>query len=99
MLGKVLCRRVNSRLNVLVPRFRWVQCQLDALERCATDWELKKVLDHLPEGLEEMYEKILEGNRRTKVGRTASAKCPHRSLARGCIGALALSSSCRRILG
>ena len=40
-------------------RFRWVQCQLDTLKRCATSHELRKALDNLPDGLEATYERIL----------------------------------------
>lgn len=44
---------------VRLTRFRWVQCQLDALKRCRTKAELKEALDNLPEGLEATYERIL----------------------------------------
>ncbi|KAI6120303.1 ankyrin repeat-containing domain protein [Pisolithus croceorrhizus] len=39
--------------------FRWVQCQLDRLEKCIGTREIKQVLDTLPEGLNETYCRIL----------------------------------------
>ena len=50
---------MNLRFTPPVSRFRWVQCQLDALDRCATRQELRKALDNLPTELEATYEKIL----------------------------------------
>lgn len=41
-------------------RFRWVQCQLDILKRCATGQELREALDNLPTELETTYERILD---------------------------------------
>ena len=43
----------------LFSRFRWVQCQLDVLKRCATRPELRNALDNLPDELEATYERIL----------------------------------------
>lgn len=39
--------------------FRWVQCQLDRLEKCVGTREIKQVLNTLPEGLNETYYRIL----------------------------------------
>ena len=41
------------------PRFRWVQCSIDTLNRCVTLKEVQRALDNLPEGLDETYERIL----------------------------------------
>lgn len=40
-------------------RFRWVQCQIDTLEKCSSVSDIRKVLESLPEGLEETYRRIL----------------------------------------
>ena len=40
-------------------RFRWVQCSIDALDRCVTRKEVRNALDSLPKGLNETYERIL----------------------------------------
>lgn len=40
-------------------RFRWVQCQIDTLEKCTSVSEIRTVLESLPEGLEETYRRIL----------------------------------------
>ena len=40
-------------------RFRWVQCSIDALDRCVTRKEVRSALDTLPQGLDETYERIL----------------------------------------
>ena len=40
-------------------RFRWAQCQIDVLKKCATTRDIRKALDSLPSGLDETYEKIL----------------------------------------
>jgi len=44
---------------ITFPRFRWVQCSIDALDRCVTRKEIHEVLHSLPEGLDETYERIL----------------------------------------
>ena len=51
--------RLAFRLTVLCSRFRWVQCQIDTLDRCASVSEIRNVLESLPEGLEETYRRIL----------------------------------------
>ena len=48
-----------SRLTVVCSRFRWVQCQIDTLDRCTSVSEIRSALEHLPEGLEETYRRIL----------------------------------------
>jgi ankyrin repeat protein len=40
-------------------RFRWVDCQLDALRKCRTPAALKKALTRLPRTLNETYDRIL----------------------------------------
>lgn len=42
-----------------VSRFRWVQCQIDTLDKCTSVSEIRRVLESLPEGLEETYRRIL----------------------------------------
>ncbi|KAF8127009.1 hypothetical protein EV363DRAFT_502003 [Boletus edulis] len=39
--------------------FRWVQCQIDALKKCATTRDIRTALQGLPSGLDETYERIL----------------------------------------
>ena len=46
-------------LMVLCSRFRWVQCQIDTLDRCTSVSEIRSVLDRLPVGLEETYRRLL----------------------------------------
>jgi hypothetical protein len=41
-------------------RFRWVFCQLDALQHCFPP-NLREFLNELPETLDETYERILRG--------------------------------------
>jgi hypothetical protein len=41
-------------------RFRWVQCQLDYLNRLRCDADRRKALDNLPPGLFQIYRRILE---------------------------------------
>ena len=43
----------------MIPRFRWVSCQLEELAKCITKGELKKALRSLPRTLGETYERIL----------------------------------------
>ena len=40
-------------------RFRWVDCQLDALRRCKTPMAVKNTLKRLPKNLEEQYRRDL----------------------------------------
>ncbi|KAF8476271.1 hypothetical protein JB92DRAFT_2675324, partial [Gautieria morchelliformis] len=39
--------------------FRWVVCQLDALRKCRSPYELKKALTNLPKTLYDTYDRIL----------------------------------------
>ena len=43
----------------MIPRFRWVSCQLEELRPCITTGQLKKALQSLPKTLGETYERIL----------------------------------------
>src|ERR1700744_2302097 len=45
---------------MLLYRFRWVFCQLDALQHCIPP-NLRQYLNELPETLDETYERILKG--------------------------------------
>jgi hypothetical protein len=45
---------------MLLYRFRWVFCQLDALRHCFPP-NLRQFLNELPETLDETYERILKG--------------------------------------
>ena len=49
----------------VVYRFRWVFCQLDALQHCFPQ-NLRQFLDELPETLDETYERILKGINNTQ---------------------------------
>ena len=42
-------------------RFRWVALQLNELKECRTKMDLKKQLADLPQGLIEIYDRILLG--------------------------------------
>lgn len=48
-----------SRLKLILPRFRWVACQLESLSNLPTDSLRRKALNDLPKGLNETYERIL----------------------------------------
>ena len=48
-------------LTVVYQRFRWAQCQLDALESCVDLPMLRRTLKQLPEDLDETYARILRG--------------------------------------
>ena len=41
-------------------RFRWVVLQLAELEKCSSRYEINKQLAALPEGLDEIYNRILK---------------------------------------
>ncbi|KAF8427221.1 hypothetical protein L210DRAFT_3652657 [Boletus edulis BED1] len=47
-----LCAKANGM-------FRWVQCQIDTLDKCTSVSEIRRALKSLPEGLEETYRRIL----------------------------------------
>ena len=42
-----------------VIRFRWAACQLDALGKCRSPYELRKALQSLPKTLDDTYARIL----------------------------------------
>src|ERR1700761_3125496 len=44
---------------LLLNRFRWVSCQIEALRRCLAP-SVRHVLEELPETLDETYERILQ---------------------------------------
>jgi ankyrin repeat protein len=45
---------------ILCHRFRWVSCQIEAVRRCLAP-SLRRILEELPETLDETYERILHG--------------------------------------
>ena len=50
-----------SKVALLIRiRFRWVECQLQALRDCETRKSVKRTLDGLPEDLDATYNRILE---------------------------------------
>lgn len=49
----------NTTLTDVIVRFRWVQCQLDAISRLRTDAAIKQALTSLPSSLEGAYTRIL----------------------------------------
>ncbi|KAH7890589.1 hypothetical protein F5I97DRAFT_1973455, partial [Phlebopus sp. FC_14] len=50
---------IQSLLRKADGMFRWVQCQLDRLNLCRTRGDIRHVLDTLPTGLYETYDRIL----------------------------------------
>jgi hypothetical protein len=42
------------------PRFRWVALQLAELERCSSEYQIMQQLENLPEGLDDIYKRILK---------------------------------------
>ena len=59
------CRRIElssaeHHFLMLLCRFRWVFCQLDALRHCFPP-NLRQYMNELPETLDETYERILKG--------------------------------------
>jgi ankyrin repeat protein len=44
---------------ILVSRFRWVSCQLEALRKCLTAGAIRRILDTLPATLDETYDRLL----------------------------------------
>jgi hypothetical protein len=43
-----------------IRRFRWVALQLAELQRCLSDVQIMQQLEDLPEGLDEIYKRILK---------------------------------------
>jgi len=58
MLG-LLFSTHDLALTLVVSRFRWIQCQIDTLKKCATARDIRTALYSLPTGLDETYERIL----------------------------------------
>ena len=56
----VILFQVFLRFLTLLVRFRWVFCQLDALQHCLPP-NLREYIDELPETLDETYDRILKG--------------------------------------
>jgi ankyrin repeat protein len=52
--------RFFSAKKLTKDRFRWAQCQIDALEECLDYPELKEALNSLPTTLDETYRRILD---------------------------------------
>ena len=50
----------GRRFSLFLYRFRWVFCQLDALQHCIPP-NLRQYLNELPETLDETYDRILKG--------------------------------------
>ena len=51
-------------------RFRWVALQLMELKKCRTQKAIREQLNHLPEGLDETYDRILLGINKKDCGYT-----------------------------
>src|ERR1700691_827962 len=56
--GIFKCSRLSDRL-ILSHRFRWVFCQLEVLRHCFPT-TVRRVLEELPDSLDETYEHILK---------------------------------------
>lgn len=50
-----------SFLLIIMPRFRWVTCQLDMLRRCTSISTIRKAMTALPKSLDETYDRLLLG--------------------------------------
>ena len=46
-------------LTYVTPRFHWVRCQLDTINRCTTEKAIHSALKTLPKDINETYERIL----------------------------------------
>jgi ankyrin repeat protein len=57
----------DKKVLTLFFRFRWVFCQLDALQHCFPP-NLRQYLNELPETLDETYERILKGINKAQRG-------------------------------
>ncbi|KAF9228827.1 hypothetical protein BS17DRAFT_212555 [Gyrodon lividus] len=49
----------SALLEVADGTFRWTQCQIDALSHCTSVEQIQTILESLPIGLDETYERIL----------------------------------------
>ena len=56
------CKRSINLIKVALTlsRFRWVECQLEALRKCRTALAIEAALSTLPETLDATYERILQ---------------------------------------
>ncbi|KAF8530818.1 hypothetical protein JB92DRAFT_2683973, partial [Gautieria morchelliformis] len=52
---------IKTTITDWTARFRWVVCQLDALQKCRSPHELKMALTNLPKTLYETYDRLLLG--------------------------------------
>jgi hypothetical protein len=57
-LSPATCRVKSA--NILIFRFRWVDCQLESLKACRRLPHLEKALQNLPSSLDETYKRILD---------------------------------------
>ncbi|KAF8479974.1 hypothetical protein JB92DRAFT_2679716, partial [Gautieria morchelliformis] len=60
-IAKALSGLVSHEVSMDETRFRWVVCQMDALQKCRTPAALEKALIRLPRTLYETYDRILAG--------------------------------------
>ena len=83
MLGRLFTVH-DFHIDAYGIRFRWVQCQIDVLKKCATVKDVQTALYSLPGGLNETYERILCAiDFQSSDGRVARRV----GLARGCVTA------------
>lgn len=54
------CEIQNNALMLSIPRFRWAECQIDALERLRNETQIRQALSNLPKDLAETYVRIFE---------------------------------------
>ena len=52
---------IYSTVTDLIFRFRWVALQLAELAKCSSEYEIVQQLKNLPEGLDNIYRRILKG--------------------------------------
>jgi hypothetical protein len=45
---------------MIVCRFCWIQCQVDEIVTCKRHIDIETALNNLPEGLYEMYDRIIQ---------------------------------------
>ena len=51
---------IDSIVIDLILRFRWVALQLAELAKCSSEYQIVQQLKNLPEGLDEVYKRILK---------------------------------------
>ncbi len=59
-MGRKLHLSYFGIIAYIFPRFRWVVLQLSELERCLNPQEMMAQLKDLPEGLDDIYNRILK---------------------------------------